>query len=196
MSAVPMLLTEEAVRLLVVMRADFQTFPTTPPRGRIFSVGGGPLGVYDADQVRAQSEYLRIVSIVEAYIDACSDELLRAGSLGLGELVDKLVAEASERASDSWDRRKTAFRDYHGVNMGTCDGWEVIDQAIQVRNAIAHGLGRLTLRQRNQRSIQKIAKSGVLLSGDRVRIPRGAIERNYDASIRFVKSVDRAIRAR
>ena len=72
---VPLSVTEEALRVLYTTHADFSRLPPAGQRGRLLGGTTTTLGPYDFGQVRAQSEYLRLVSIVEASVDACSSHL-------------------------------------------------------------------------------------------------------------------------
>src|SRR6478609_738038 len=80
---VPFAFTEQALRLLHATHADFSRLPDPIRRGRIYLGSNSSLGPYDFRQVRAQSEYLRLVSIAEAFVDTCCNHLFELKTNGL-----------------------------------------------------------------------------------------------------------------
>lgn len=190
---VPFAATEEALKLLHSTHADFGRLPASGGRGRLRSSGAGVLGGYDFVQVRAQSEYLRLVSIVEAFIDSTAGELFEVKTRGLDTLVALMTAVVVEQASNSWEERKNAFNRYHGVVLGNCAKYSDIDAAVVVRNAIAHGLGGLTRRQRNGKDQGKVASMGVALHGHHLIIDQAALNRCVRSCAAFIADVDSRI---
>lgn len=148
---VPFSFTEEALRLLWTTHADFSQLASLPRRGRINVGSSLNFGPYDFQHVRAQSEYLRLVSIVEAFVDTCCNHLFELRTKGLDSLFQNLAAAALDQASRDWESRKAAFKVYHGIALGACSKFSDVSAAVQVRNAIAHGLGSLTKDNRMQR---------------------------------------------
>lgn len=65
---------------------------------------------------------------------------------------------------------------------------------VEVRNAIQHGLGRLTAQQldRREQTLSRIAASGVDLNGDRVTVTDDDVDRCYRTCRRFVHHADGA----
>jgi hypothetical protein len=194
---VPSAVAEEALRLLYNTHADNARMPTVPSAGRISpGLSAGRLGVSDVTQVRAQSAYLRLVSIVEAYVDTTTSDLFRSDVAGLGDFHLKLADTASQDASQSWRSRKDALNKYYDVSIGACASWSIFDSSVDVRNAIAHGLGHLTPRQRNAKTRGKIMASGVRLRGDRIAIDAKALRTCLDACVTFITEVDLLIEDR
>ena len=142
MRKAPLAITEEAQRLIRTTASDFNALTAAARRGRHGT--SSSFGLYDFDQVRNQSAYLRLVSIVEAYVDTCSSHLFESRTSGRDAFVRALVNEVRDASLRGWEERKAAFKTYHGVTLGECSRWSDIDAAREVRNSIAHGLGRLT----------------------------------------------------
>lgn len=190
MRRVPLPLTEEALRLVRMTHADFSRsgLASGPLAGR--HTRHGALGHYNFREVRAQSHYLRMISIVEAYIDTLSGQLFDAKTASLDEFYKKLADDAGTKASSGWGDRKDGFKRFHGIALGLRDGWDVIDASIQVRNAVAHGLGGLTTRQRNAVTRAKIAKAGVSVSDNRILISQEALNKCFEACVAFILDVD------
>lgn len=189
MRIAPLAVTEEAQRLLRATRADFGRLPSLPSMGRITSTSAH-LGSYDFEQVRAQSEFLRLVSIIEAYVDSISDHQFDLQSIGRDQFAQSLISVARREVADSWQNREAAFKDHHGFSLGQCSKWSDIKAARDVRNAIAHGLGKLTAKQRNIKTRGTITAAGVLLRGDAIVLSRKSLERCVDSGVRFINDVD------
>jgi hypothetical protein len=196
MRVAPLAVTEEAQRLLRATRADFAGIaaPSVPGRGS----GGGTtsLGLYDFEQVRNQSEYLRLVSIVEAYVDTCGGQQFNLQTSGRDDFVRTMAAEVVATSVRGWEERKRAFKTYHGVALGDCAKWTDIDAARQVRNSIAHGLGRLTASQQNGRTRRKLESMGVALRGNQLIVDAPALDKCVRSAIAFIVDVDRRLKVR
>jgi hypothetical protein len=188
---VPLALTEEALGLLAATYADFTTIAQVPVPGRITTTGS--LGPYDFRGVRFESAYLRLICILEAYVDLLCSKMFRQHLVGQPSIFRHLVYEAEMRASANWDERKSAFSGAHKVRLTSCSSWSDVDAGIEVRNAIAHGLGGLTARQRNGKHREKLAKVGVLVVDERVLIDEKALKRCLRYASDFVRSLDAAI---
>lgn len=196
MRLAPLAVTEEAQRLLRATHADFSTLTPALFPGRGSGRSFATFGAYSFDQVRYQSEYLRLVSIVEAYIDTCGGQQFDLRNRGRDDFVRNLTAEVNETSLKGWDERKAAFKKYHGVTLGERAYWSDIDAAREVRNSIAHGLGRLTPRQQNSVTKRKMRGVGVSLSGMNLIIGDAAVERCLKSSIAFILDVDRNLKIR
>ncbi len=194
MRVVQLAVTEEALRILRSTRADFGRLPNPVLRGRIRGAASSVvLGTYDFSQVRAQSEYLRLVSIIEAYVDSCSSHLFDIRAIGKDIFFTSLITEACNKATATWEERKTSMLKHHGVKMTQCKAWCDIDAAREVRNSIAHGLGRLTGRQNNSKTRKKMEKVGIAFSGDALVIEEAALTRCTDSAVAFIEDLDCSI---
>ncbi|MCZ4498333.1 MAG: hypothetical protein JWQ74_886 [Marmoricola sp.] len=190
---VPWDLTEEALRLLHRTKADFASLPNAPrTKGRNGSPAASPRwGSYDFDQVRAQSEYLRVVSIVEAYVDSISEVMFDRRTVGMDIFYARLAGAVFDRSTLSWHGRKETFELHHGFKLQDCASWAVVDRAIEVRNSIAHGLGNLTRLQKTGKSDKaKVQMAKVRLREDRLIITSEARKHCFDASVEFIRSLD------
>lgn len=191
--AVPFAVTEEALRLLHATHADFTRLPAHSPRGRLRAGTTTALGPYNFGQVRAQSEYLRLVSIVETFVDACSNHLFDLKTQGHGLFVRNLTAAARDQASNSWEERKRAFAIYHDVPLGSCSSYSDVAAAVQVRNAVAHGLGSLTRRQQNKKDMTKMASVGITFRNRAIIIDAKALSHCVLSCAAFMADVDARI---
>lgn len=193
MRRAPLAITEEAQRLIRTTAADFSAMTTSAASRRGRHGAFSSFGRYDFEQVRNQSAYLRLVSIVEAYVDTCSSHLFDSRTTGRDAFVRALVEEVREASLRGWEERKAAFKTYHGVTLGECSKWSDIDASREVRNSIAHGLGRLTPRQQGSAVRRKMTAVGIAFRGDHVLIDRAALDRCARSSVAFIQDIDRRL---
>lgn len=196
MRVAPLAITEEAQKLLRATRADFARVQTPAVSGRGTGFASSALGHYNFEEVRNQSEYLRLVSIVEAFIDTCSNQQFDSRISGRDSFLRDVVSEVRETALKGWDERKEAFKTYHGVLLGDCAHWSNVDAAREIRNSIAHGLGRLTPRQRNTKTRRKIESMAVALRGDQLVVDSLALDKCLKSAVAFITDVDRRLKIR
>lgn len=196
-AAVLLEVTEAALHSLHETHADFLRTSSPSTVGRFTSAGGhARLRWQGGPEVRTQGTYLRLVSIVEAFLDSLSSELFLERVSDVDNMFRNLIRDAEEKSDNSWENRKHAFRDYHQVSLGDCTSWSQIDCAIVVRNAIAHGLGSLTRRQKNRKDRQKVREAKVSLIDDVIHVDEGSLLSLLKASDAFIRDVDSRIRAR
>lgn len=196
MRSAPLAVTEEALRILRTTRADFSRINLSAIAGRGSAVGSPALGQYDFEQVRNQGEYLRLVSVVEAYVDACSSQQFDLRTSGKDLFVRTLADEVRKGSLRDWNQRAAAFKTYHGVALTQCARWSEVDAAREVRNCVAHGLGRLTPRQQTGAIRGKIQRAGVTLRGDTILIDASALEQCVRVGVAFIVDIDRRIKLR
>lgn len=192
MRRVTLELTEIAIGL---QYAAFSTHASVP-EGRVPRIPKATLGALygpSPDQLRAQAVYLRSVSIVEAYIDSLSTSLFADHGRSRDSLFERLAAIAQEQSENSWEARRSNFKAHHGVGLGDMKTYSDIERAVVVRNAIAHGLGALTKRQRNPKDRAKVQQVGVQLSDDRIVIPEAALDKLRSSAVLFIRDVDEAL---
>lgn len=190
----PSAVAEEATRLLANIHYDHQRLPDPPVRGRIFrSRDGGRLGVQDALQARRQSTFLRSVSIVEAYIDTHSSDMMTARIRGLGEFYELLADAAIAAGDQNWEGRRVLIQRYFDVALGDIVSWSSFKPCIQVRNSIAHGLGGLTRQQRTKKDRQTISQARVQLSGDRIILDGQSLAYCKSVCTELILALDRQL---
>lgn len=181
--------TESGLRLLgAALRAHSALRQRSLVPGRITATAFGPVTSEETDR---QGLYLRVVSIGEATIDALGLELSRRGIPNISEVVRRLILEKEIAGSASWDARRRSFRRHHGIDLRKCDAHPEVLAATDVRNAIAHGLGRLTARQTASRETYKnLARIAVDVVDGRVRLEHRHISEAVGYCRRFVTDID------
>lgn len=96
-------------------------------------------------------------------------------------------------STSTWTKREKAWRDV-GADLAASTSWLALMGYVEVRNALQHGLGRLTDQQlgRRDQTLSRIAASGVDLNGDRVTVTDGDVHGCYRTCRTFVLHADDA----
>ena len=150
--------------------------------------------VFDGTQVQRQATFLRMISITEAF---CVDRLLelvevevsRAGSNILTLIWDR----ASISAVSTWPNIQDAYKNWYAISPN----WTDLNRLIEVRNAIAHGLGQLTRVQRAKRqsTITKIGQANIQVKGDRVVLEEANLQNVKVACVTLISHIDGLVQA-
>jgi hypothetical protein len=140
-------LAEAATALVGLARYDYEPPIRSGSRGGTIPSTG--LGDYSPEQARLQATFLRMMSVLEAYVDLRAESELheQLPPNSLTRTAALLLADHHLAASTNWRSRHDSFLRYHAVTLGDFPDWNRMDTCISIRNAVAHGLGRLTRRQ-------------------------------------------------
>lgn len=181
--------TESGLRLLgAAFRANLALPPPSRLPGRITATAFGPVTKEETDR---QGLYLRVVSIAEATVDALALELTRGALTMVDEVIRRLVLEKEIAGSASWEARRRAFRRHHGVDLRKCDAHNEVLASTEVRNAIAHGLGRLTARQTaSQETYRSLARISVDIVDGQVRLQPTHVAEAVAFCRQFLRDLD------
>ena len=185
-------LTESALQLLRVANRDLHAakpLAVRPPR-----ISGPHFGTLDPTQVRYQAALLRMVSTTEAYLDSVNDLLMRRHFQAPTRPIQSMVEELGIGSSRSWQARHSAFKKLHGVRLRKQSSWKVLEGAIEARNGIAHGIGRLTPTQLRNADLQvQLKRVDITVGGGRMIMSDNSLAVVLEACVCFVRSVDRAV---
>ncbi|MBW8172606.1 hypothetical protein K0651_06025 [Ornithinimicrobium sp. Arc0846-15] len=135
-----------------------------------------------------------MVSIVEAYIDSLCSDLFQQRAKSADQMFKNLISDAEEASEHNWEARKNAFSKFHSISLSQCASWQTIASAIIVRNAIAHGLGSLTRRQKNKKDRGKVAGVFVNLQDDVLWVGDKSIDHLLTHTLAFVTDIDEQVR--
>lgn len=141
------------------------------------SVGGGR-HVPRPEQTRQANAVVDMIAVAEAFS------------------IDRLLAgwpSTPPGSIGTWKKREKAWRDV-GVHLTAFTSWFALMGYVEVRNALQHGLGRLTDLQLGWRdqTLSRIGASGVDLNGDRVTVTDGDVHGCYRTCRGFVLHADEA----
>lgn len=186
-------LSESALHMFRDVEAELLYFPRAGGT-RIARTSAGPI---DPHTIRREATYLRFLSICEAYTDTVMIETLeaRVPRPAVKEVL-LMMEELEISASRGWPNRNAAFKKYYDVALSDYPGWASLRAAADVRNVIAHGLGRLTASQRSRADLsKKLAEIDVAIGGGRVHLTNASLSTLRDTCIGYVKYLDSAITA-
>lgn len=149
------------------------------------------LGSSDPRHLALQSGFLRLISVVEASVDSLGGELTSRSVPNLDEVLRLLVLEKELAATSSWESRRKSFKRHHGVDLRKCAEHQRLEGAIEVRNAISHGLGRLTTRQVfSSETPKQLARVNVAITNGYVDIQPVHLTECAQYCSDFLKSLD------
>lgn len=158
------------------------------PLGRLRTSSDG-----DPIQDRCQATLVRLLSITEAFAsDMLSRQVDRAieGARG-ATAATKLADEAVIRGTSGWQDQKKSYKDWLGVEVD----WKAVERLAEARNAVAHGLGRLTRRQlRSEQSVKsKLKAAGIPIEESRIVLSDESLAAAASACRDFIERLDLAV---
>lgn len=187
---VPLSITEDAIFLLRSTYWEAVNAQDSPKHGRI-AQRQSDLSSYNS--FSREATYLRLVSIVEVFVDAANGRQFSSYIDGqMGGPRRALMAVARDQSNLTWHRRKEVFESYHGVSFGDTQGWSDFETAIDVRNAIAHRLGRLARITYEKRV--KYGQIHVGVVGQVIVIEQRSLDKCLELSVSFVTDLDQLVR--
>jgi hypothetical protein len=135
-----------------------------------------------------------IVAIAEEFSRAlllvCSDPLVEAGA----PLVKDLWKEGQKKAEGAWEQHRNAWRAWFGVDFNDCVAWQPVRAFSEARNAIMHGLGRLTRRQLSDdggRAIAELCQQvGIRVRGGRIQVGEASVRECAQRCKEFILWLD------
>jgi hypothetical protein len=163
------------------------------PRGRLRALPTSSA----SHQVRAQSAFMRLASIVEAHTVR---ELVKRIEPHAPEprsaILQDIYTSAEDRAIASWPSMIEAYKRWLGIRVVKWDEWNKLDAILDARNAIAHGVGELTRRQvRKDQATLLVSLNliGIAVSGSRLEFSDSGIREVANVGRRFVGWLDRQL---
>lgn len=152
-------------------------------------------GTFDSEQVQRQATLLRLVSIAEEFAAETLRAIAEPWSAGADQSVKDVWAKQLDRELNGWKTFPDAYARRLGVKKDVVR-WNTMDGYTHARNAVAHGLGRLTPRQRDQDTRSKLAAIGVTMTGDRIILTEDTLVKTCDACRDFIERLDLAVERR
>jgi len=182
--------TEAGLRLLRATLRNYiwEARLSVLPRGRIQQTF---LGTSDPRDLAVQAGFLRLVSVVEASVDSLAVELTEGNVPRVDEVLRLLMLEKEIVASANWESRRRVFKRHHRVDLRKCPRYSYLEGAIEVRNAIAHRLGRLTTRQAmSVETTHRLRIANVIVVNERVDLTSEHLTECANCSSEFLRSLD------
>ena len=149
----------------------------------------------DRIEIQRQATLVRLLSIAESF----SAQLLGSVvgeefAMAQSRAVESIWDDAIDRATDSWTAQKGAYQSWLGVSNNS--NWKTVENLAHARNAVAHGLGRLTRRQLRKRQTveQALRVVGVPLRDDQIVLDELVLAAIALRCRQFVEQLDRDVR--
>jgi hypothetical protein len=185
-------LTDSALRLIIHAEHDIAATNLATSAERItassFGVPNSP------EHWRRELALLRIVSTIEAYVDAVSNIRMRRLTSDANKLTSRLVDDFEVSSGKTWSDRHETYVNYHGFSLKSCNGWNGVSAGIEVRNCLVHGLGNLTAQQRGKANLGQLVRAiDVTVGGNRMHLTARTIPKFARGCTLFVRSVDATI---
>lgn len=160
---------------------------TNPISGRLSVLPAGTTSTL----VRTEGTLVRILSIAEAFcFGQLASRLETHAPPPRSKLVDELYLDAEQRATSSWNAAQQAFNKWANVNLhDQKNTWHEFLSITEARNAVIHGLGNFTGRQRRAGNFSdhrtRLATLGYVVTTTSVRVTAPAL----DASVAIIREV-------
>ena len=193
-SAVPRYaVSEDALRLILHAANEIALTPRdTQAHGRMVTSSFGRSVA--PTQWRPETALLRLVAIVEAYIDVVSMKRMSRVIDASHSLVQMLITDFKVASTANWNERHGAFERYHELNLRTLPTWQLVAAGIEVRNCFSHGLGKLTARQRTKTSLAaQIGKLDVVVASNQMYLAESSVPKLAPACADLVRAIDAKI---
>ncbi len=161
--------------------------------GAGFPVRRGRLTVISAAEQRRQATLTRLISITEAFLARRLVDRAEARVLPAADSIREAVwTKAEEQATGSWPNLAAHYAKWLSVPLAKNGDFKRVLVHVDARNAVAHGVGELTRRQRRQgRSLtDALSAEGYVLVGGRVDISESVIRTACLLTARVVSFVD------
>lgn len=129
-------------------------------------------------EMRHANAIVDLLSIVESFVSV---------------LLLNLRPEVSSGNVLTWKKRENAWAKHASVGLANYRDWSALMGFAEVRNALQHGLGKLTERQlvdHRTEVLAHIKSSQVNLNGDRVMLSKSDVERCEQVCVNFVEWLD------
>jgi hypothetical protein len=160
------------------------------PRSRLRPFADG-----DPVQDRCQATLVRLLSITEAFsAELLSREVSRSVAGAANAAATKIAEDAVIRGTAGWSDQQRSFKDWLGVD----EDWKAVERLAEARNAVAHGLGKLTRHQmKREQSVKgKLKAAGIAVDNNRVVLSDTNLAAAALACRNFVEKLDLAVQAR
>lgn len=149
------------------------------------------LGSTDPRELAVHAAFLRLVSVTEATVDSLGVELTNRTVGTPNAVIQLLMLEKELAATAAWSSRRRSFKRHHHVDLAKCAEHKRVESAIEVRNAIAHGLGKVTTRQlTSSETTRRLQLIEVVVVNNYVRLGPKHVRDCAEYSAAFLRSLD------
>ena len=133
-----------------------------------------------------------VVSAAEAFSLARITGLAHQELPGYPDLVWQLWERAVARVESTWENQAQAWKEWYGVGLAAAPEYRTLRPWIQARNAVMHGLGEMTRRQRKTATgLKELQQAGISVVGGTVLLGRSEVEGCAMSAVMFIEWLDR-----
>jgi hypothetical protein len=105
-----------------------------------------------------------------------------------------LMATVTKSVESNWAERRNFLKSWLGVEVNSVPWWRSWNGFVESRNAWAHGLGRLTSRQRkNQEALSNIQIAGLDVRSSQIFAQREDVRRCATVAVDVVQWIDERV---
>ena len=173
-------------------RAQATLAATNPISGRLSVLPAGTTSTL----IRTEGTLVRILSVAEAFcFGQLASRMEAQAPPPRSKLVDTLYLDAEQRATSSWNAAQGAFNQWANVNLhDQKNTWQEFLSITEARNAIIHGLGNFTGRQRRAANFSdhrtRLATLGYVVTTRSVRVTSPALDASAATTREVLNWVD------
>lgn len=146
----------------------------------------------DPVQDQCQATLIRLLSITESFAAGLlSSEIDSEASAANSELVSKIAEDAVLDGTASWNEQENSYKNWLGIR----EDWKTVGQLAEARNSVAHGLGKLTRRQKKkEQSVRtKLKAVGINVHDDNIVLSDDILAAAAESCRDFIERLDRAV---
>jgi hypothetical protein len=149
------------------------------------------------DRGRVEDAVVRLLAIAEAFTFGLLLEVTEA-RLPRDEVVTTLWNSHVDRSTDTWEQRVGSWNELHGVSIQShFGGWARLLAYVEARNAIVHGLGKLTRKQTKSpktrdRTVERLAAARIDVIDSSLELDSPHVERCARVIQEYVRWLDQA----
>ncbi|MBF6100576.1 hypothetical protein IU510_21185 [Nocardia cyriacigeorgica] len=149
----------------------------------------------DRVQEQRQATLLRLLSITEAFAaDLLAREVEKTFAGLSSAVLTAAVDDSLISATNTWREQSKAYSKWLNIKRSAVD-WGPIERLAHARNAIAHGLGELTRRQRQSGTSipDQLLNAGITIENGRVVLTDQNLRDAAQTCRVFIESLDHAV---
>lgn len=147
-------------------------------------------GGFDGGQVQRQATLLRLVSIAEAFVTETLRAIAEPWAVGDESQVQIAWTAQLDKELSGWADFPNTYQKRLTIKNIDAE-WNRMHGYTDARNTIAHGLGKLTPRQRNQGTLNKLAAVGITPTVDHhIEVDEHVVVATALACRQFIEHLD------
>jgi hypothetical protein len=176
-------------RTLGAHRTAITTLQAERPTRLRAATDGDPL------QDRRQATLVRLLSITESFAaDLLSREIDKAANQASHPSISKIADDAVNQAIGTWAGQKKSYKEWLGIS----ESWTKVEQLTEARNAVAHGLGKLTRRQLRNESgtTSQLRAVGIAVNNQAILLTEENLQSAALICRDFIERIDLAVQRR